>query len=552
MKDPNTILPLSNLAQPPYIPVNSTAPRRSHRAIPAAISPNVSASGSALRFPATTLFRLGLLAAALSLPIEVSAKLITYAAPPGITANNEYAVKINGRRCFTYDVYVDPSAWKKDDATYEHAGMVNFSTDESLTVEVTVAASRPLRSARVRPISRGINATIRGQTIRFKLPAPHAPVQVVLELNGEIFRPLHIFANPLETEVPSDNDPTVFNIEPSTRLRLNEVEELIAAHPEKRIVRFGPGLYAGVDAHGQPAGFRISPPRDGITFYFDGNAYVKAGFVVERNNITIRGRGIIDKTQDLGYLPKGSHLPCDGANNISLDGFILLNPKGWTIRLFNLDQARVHNVKIIGHRLGGDGCDPIGAKNVQIRHCFFRTGDDCVAVKSDRDLDTENILVEHCVFWKDIGAGGACAFGDRTDSDTLRNVTFRDIDILHPYSAAIGGRVEHRATVSNLLFEDIRIEHPRDRLDNREPGLLIHLIVKEDATGTIDGVVFRRIRYLDVGEDLGRAISLLSGASPAGVKNVVFEDCTWLGKKIEGDEDLRLLRQGQVEKVSYR
>jgi len=58
-----------------------------------------------------------------------------------------------------------------------------------------------------------------------------------------------------------------------------------------------------------------------------------------------------------------------------------------------------------------DGCNPESSKNVLIKNSFFDTGDDCIAIKSDRHADgrrmkvaSENIVIQGCTM-KD-GHGG--------------------------------------------------------------------------------------------------------------------------------------------------
>lgn len=51
-------------------------------------------------------------------------------------------------------------------------------------------------SARVRPLSYDIPFTIEGNTLQFSL---EKPANLSVEVNGDIFHNLHLFANPLDT-----------------------------------------------------------------------------------------------------------------------------------------------------------------------------------------------------------------------------------------------------------------------------------------------------------------------------------------------------------------
>jgi len=75
--------------------------------------------------------------------------------------------------------------------------------------------------------------------------------------------PLLIFANPIEADIPQRNDPN--------------------------IIYYGPGIH-------KPAGSVINL-KSNQTLYLAGGAVVQAGInVLDSENVTIRGRGILDGT----------------------------------------------------------------------------------------------------------------------------------------------------------------------------------------------------------------------------------------------------------------
>jgi polygalacturonase len=80
-----------------------------------------------------------------------------------------------------------------------------------------------------------------------------------------------------------------------------------------------------------------------------------------------------------------------------------LNSPFWVLHPLFCEDLTVRGVKVYNRGPNGDGCDPESCKNVLIENCTFDTGDDCIAIKSGRNLDgrkwnvpSENIVVRGC------------------------------------------------------------------------------------------------------------------------------------------------------------
>lgn len=98
-------------------------------------------------------------------------------------------------------------------------------------------------------------------------------------------------------------------------------------------------------------------------------------------------------------------------NTVLIEDVTLLNSPFWVIHPLFCENLIVRRVNINSHGPNSDGCDPESSKNVLIESCIFDTGDDCIAIKSGRNMDgrkwnvpSENIIVRNCVM-KD-GHGG--------------------------------------------------------------------------------------------------------------------------------------------------
>ena len=91
---------------------------------------------------------------------------------------------------------------------------------------------------------------------------------------------------------------------------------------------------------------------------------------------------------------------CDG---VLIEGVTLLSSPFWVIHPLLCKNVTVRGVRINNDGPNGDGCDPESCDGVLIEHCFFNTGDDCIAIKSGRNMDgrlwnkpSENIIIRNC------------------------------------------------------------------------------------------------------------------------------------------------------------
>ncbi len=99
---------------------------------------------------------------------------------------------------------------------------------------------------------------------------------------------------------------------------------------------------------------------------------------------------------------------CEG---ILIEGVTLLRSPFWVIHPLLSNDVTVRGVKIWNEGPNGDGCDPESCDRVLIEKCVFHTGDDCIAIKSGRNVDgrkwnipSQNIIVRDCVM--EDGHGG--------------------------------------------------------------------------------------------------------------------------------------------------
>ncbi|MBR1667017.1 MAG: glycoside hydrolase family 88 protein [Bacteroidaceae bacterium] len=88
---------------------------------------------------------------------------------------------------------------------------------------------------------------------------------------------------------------------------------------------------------------------------------------------------------------------------VLIEDVTLLSSPFWVIHPLKCVDVTVRGVHINNNGPNGDGCDPESCNRVLIEHCFFNTGDDCIAIKSGRNRDgrtrgmpSQNIIIRHC------------------------------------------------------------------------------------------------------------------------------------------------------------
>lgn len=393
---------------------------------------------------------------------------------------------------FEYNVQVDMD-------NVQNASMVQFDMDSP--VEVMVRKNNgTIYDVAIRPLSKAIKHTIQHNAVLFTLDRPH---YLSIEFNGDRLHNLHLFANPMETEIYTG--------------------------AQAGIMYFGPGVHQPKDLPNN----QIQVPSN-TTVYLAPGAILKAKLLVDNaENVRIIGRGI------LNHPLRGVEVT--HSKNVLIDGITVVNPDHYTIFGGEADGLIIRNLKSFSCKGWSDGIDLMSCRNVEIDNVFLRNSDDCIALYAHRWRyygDVRNITVKNSVLWADIAhpinIGGHGDY-NRDPGDTLEDITFQNIDILEhdeddpPYQGAITIDAGDRNLVRRVLFEDIRIE-------NIQEGRLFTVNVRfndkyDHAPGRgIEDVVFRNITYNGVGENR----SVVMGYSKKNrVKNVLFDNVMINGEKMK-------------------
>ena len=423
-------------------------------------------------------------------------QLVTYPAPEGAELMNDFTVKVresgkDWKPIDTYLVQVDEVQGNKHNV--ENASMSYF--DFSGEVEVSVTFNHgTIQTGRIRPLSYGIVPSIDGNTMTFKLNCPR---NLSVEVNGDIFHNLHLFANPIDEKKPK-------------KLK------------DKNLIYLGPGI------HTFP-GDTLNVPS-GKTVYVAGGALVKGCIqVVNAQNVKILGRGIVIPERRAG-------LRIVNSKNVLVEGVITTQcPTGGS------DSITIRNVKSISSYGWGDGMNVFASNNVLFDGVFCRNSDDCTTVYGTRLGFTggcKNITMQNSTLWADVAHPIFIGIhGDVENPEILENLNYINIDILDhkekqlDYQGCLAINAGDNNLIRDVRFENIRIEDFRQ-------GQLVNLRIfynekycKAPGRG-IENVLFKDISY--TGENA--EVSMIIGYDKERkVKNIRFENLQINGEVIYDD-----------------
>ena len=347
----------------------------------------------------------------------------------------------------------------------------------------------------VLPSSKGITPRKGDGYVEFTIEKP-GQFAVDFEEGVEIAHPMVVFANPMETRVPTKGDPGV--------------------------IWFEPGVHEIGD------NFEL---ESDTTVYLERGAYVKGRITAyDKENIKILGRGILSgevfPVRSGGFLInlRGS----SGVNNILIEGITVLHAPSHNIVLEGYNHI-VRNVKILSWHFSTDGIK--AGKNSVVEDCFMKVNDDSI-----RLYDTNSVARRNIIWQMDNGApfqigwsGGSSRHFHAYDCDVIRVEHQFDNENESVFCAIKGTNGER----SHYLYEDIRVENCDWRIFRivTMPNRWAHW---DPEGGSVANVHFKNITIK--GEQKLR--SIIKGHDPKHpVYNITFENVEMNGKLIRSAEE---------------
>ena len=111
----------------------------------------------------------------------------------------------------------------------------------------------------------------------------------------------------------------------------------------------------------------------------------------------------------LGHYLRPSMIHLIGCTNVLLQGYQVTNTPFWQHHPVHCRNIVIRGVHANSLGPNNDGFDPEACDHVLVEHCTFDTGDDCIAIKAGKNLDTQygpaqNIVIQHCTMQSGHGA----------------------------------------------------------------------------------------------------------------------------------------------------
>jgi polygalacturonase len=165
----------------------------------------------------------------------------------------------------------------------------------------------------------------------------------------------------------------------------------------------------------------------------------------------------------LGHFLRPSMVEFVDCTDVLMQDYLVVNTPFWIHHPVNSRNLHFNRVRMDSIGPNSDGIDPESCDTVLVNGCEFNTGDDCIAIKSGKNRDTQygptrNVLIQHCVM--NSGHGGI----------TLGSEMAAGIE--HVYAQNIEFRNAHWA--SDPLWTAIRLKTNMNR-----GGYLRHLYVRD-------------------------------------------------------------------------
>lgn len=232
---------------------------------------------------------------------------------------------------------------------------------------------------------------------------------------------------------------------------------------------------------------------------------------------------------------RGRLINVSNAQNVYIKGVTVAKPPMWTIHMIYSDRVTTNGVKFntSGYR-NGDGWDPDSSTNCTIFNSSFNTGDDCVAIKSGKNPEgnevnrpSRNIKVIGC----ESNGGLGLAVGSEM-SGGVSNVYVRDCVLSNTrYGVELKANKVRGGYIKDFHVQDSTIDR-----------VLIHSVsynadgAPADTSPVFSNMTFKNINILGYSSEksnpwINSSIEMEGFTSDTGnddyyIKNISFDDIT--------------------------
>jgi polygalacturonase len=210
--------------------------------------------------------------------------------------------------------------------------------------------------------------------------------------------------------------------------------------------------------------------------------------------------------------------------NVLVEGVTIRNSPFWNVSPLFCEDVNVRGVSIISpsDSPNTDGINPDSCRNVHISDCLIDVGDDCITIKSGRDVDgrrvgkpIENCTIVNCTLLHGHGLSIGSEMSGGVKNIVVDNCVFDgpDYGIRIKSTRGRGGVVEN-VRISNLVMRNIP----------KEVILLTTFYTKSNPEPVSDRTpIFRNIHFSGI-TGAGNVACELTGLAEMPIENVTFTD----------------------------
>ena len=153
----------------------------------------------------------------------------------------------------------------------------------------------------------------------------------------------------------------------------------------------------------------------------------------------------------IGHYLRPCMIELIGCSNVQLDGYQVNGSPFWLHHPVNSRNVHIRKVNMDSMGPNSDGFDPEACDGVLVDGCTFNTGDDCIAIKSGKNRDTQfgptrNVVIQNCV----MNSGhGAVTLGSEM-AGGIENVYAQDLEFknLHWASDALNTAIRMKTNMN--------------------------------------------------------------------------------------------------------
>lgn len=217
--------------------------------------------------------------------------------------------------------------------------------------------------------------------------------------------------------------------------------------------------------------------------------------------------------------------------NVLIEGVRVVDSPMWVLHPLYCTNVTMRGVTVDTKGPNTDGCDPDSCSDVWIKDCSFSDGDDCIAIKSGRDVDgrrvnipCQNIVIQNCTF-KDGHGGVTCG---SENSGGIRNV-FAENCSFDSTNLNMAIRFKTGMTRGGYI-EDVYIRNGTIKMSK----VGIHMTMRY--SGTVNGNATPVVRNIDIRDCdfkslLDRPIVMQGFSDSVRITDVTIANCDFPSAK---------------------